>query len=204
MRTYNNYLQKIREFPKLSAEEEKQLISQAKKGDKKAKEKFICSNLQLVPFVAKKYYFSPAIDKMDVIQEGNTALLEAFETYDPDKSKFSTFAVNLIKHKLSKFIYKNKLTNTILLDNIYYSSFACKKDFENIAINQIYIAKIKKVFKFLSSKEKVILKLTYGLGQMTYKSCAEIGREYNLSRERIRQIKDQAILHLKKLLFNKM
>ena len=62
---------------------------------------------------------------------------------------------------------------------------------------------IQKMLKQLSPKEKDILILRYGLDNNgEKKTLDEIGSQYGVSRERIRQIENRAISKLKKLCKN--
>lgn len=59
---------------------------------------------------------------------------------------------------------------------------------------------IKRMLDKLSPKERDILMLRFGLGKDgTKKTLEEIGTQYNVSRERIRQIENRAISKLRKL-----
>lgn len=56
---------------------------------------------------------------------------------------------------------------------------------------------IEKVLNNLTLREKVILKLYYGIGEETTHTLQEIGLRFNLTRERVRQIKEKALNQLK-------
>ena len=58
---------------------------------------------------------------------------------------------------------------------------------------------IEKLFNILSTKEKEILMKRYGIDEETPKSLEEVGREYSVSKERIRQIEMRAMRKLKYL-----
>lgn len=98
------YLKEINNYPLLSPEEEKKCIEMIKKGDKKAKEKLINSNLRFVVKVAKKYRNS-GLSFSDLISEGNIGLTIAAERFDPSKDvKFISYAVWWIKQTILKAI----------------------------------------------------------------------------------------------------
>lgn len=59
-------------------------------------------------------------------------------------------------------------------------------------------SEIENVLQYLDSREKEIVKMYYGIGFETTYSLGEIGHRYKLTRERIRQIKEKAIVKLKK------
>jgi RNA polymerase primary sigma factor len=49
----------------------------------------------------------------------------------------------------------------------------------------------------LSEREKEVVKLYFGIGEETAHSLEEIGERFNLTRERVRQIKEKALRRLK-------
>ena len=84
------YLREIGKIPLLTPEEEADLAQRIVKGDKKAKDKMVESNMRLVVSIAKRYG-GRGLDFLDLIQEGNTGLLRAVDKFDPDKGfKLST------------------------------------------------------------------------------------------------------------------
>ena len=98
------YLREIGKIPLLSAEEEQELAQRIVKGDKKAKDKMVESNMRLVVSIAKRYG-GRGLDFLDLIQEGNTGLLRAVEKFDPDKGfKFSTYATWWIRQAITRAI----------------------------------------------------------------------------------------------------
>ena len=98
------YLKDIRDLPLLTAEEEKELAQKVKKGDKKARQKMIKSNLRLVINIAKKYSYL-GVPMLDLIEEGNLGLMKAVTKYDPDKGyRFSTYAAWWIKQFITRAV----------------------------------------------------------------------------------------------------
>nr|AKC88718.1 sigma factor [Pelargonium echinatum] len=68
---------------------------------------------------------------------------------------------------------------------------------ETIFKKQLIKQEVEKLLNTLSERESHILRLRYGLDGITPKSCEEIGRMFNLSRERIRQISGSALTKLR-------
>ena len=96
------YFNDISNIPLLNAEEEKTIARRIKRGDEKAKEKLIESNLRLVISIAKRF-FGSRLSFSDLIQEGNVGLIKAIEKFDPEKEfKFSTYATRWIKQSITK------------------------------------------------------------------------------------------------------
>jgi RNA polymerase primary sigma factor len=57
--------------------------------------------------------------------------------------------------------------------------------------------KIDKILKTLSHREERVIRLRYGLDDGQSRTLEEVGREFNVTRERIRQIEMKAIKKLK-------
>tara|TARA_Y100000310_G_C20703185_1_gene831995 strand:- start:13097 stop:13924 length:828 start_codon:yes stop_codon:yes gene_type:complete len=95
------YLRDIRNMPVLSREEEEKYGRLAAKGNIYAKEKLANSNLRFVVKIAKGYQ-NLGMSLGDLIQEGNTGLMEAIERFDVDKGRFTTYSVWWIKDYILK------------------------------------------------------------------------------------------------------
>lgn len=96
------YLKEMGSLPLLTIEEERKTAIAAKKGDEKAREKLIESNLRLVVSIAK-HYQNRNLTLLDLIQEGNLGLMRAVEKFDPCKGyKFSTYATWWIRQYISR------------------------------------------------------------------------------------------------------
>jgi RNA polymerase primary sigma factor len=60
-------------------------------------------------------------------------------------------------------------------------------------INESLAYEIERALSALSSRESKVLKLYFGLGMKHPFTLEEIGEELNLTRERVRQIKEKAL-----------
>jgi RNA polymerase primary sigma factor len=56
---------------------------------------------------------------------------------------------------------------------------------------------VNKTLATLSDREKEVIKLYFGIGEETAHTLEEIGQRFNLTRERVRQIKEKALRRLK-------
>ena len=98
------YLKDINKLPLLTAQEERDLAKKIKKGDKRARQTMIQSNLRLVINIAKKYSYL-GVPMLDLIEEGNLGLMKAVEKYNPYKGyRFSTYAAWWIKQYITRAI----------------------------------------------------------------------------------------------------
>jgi RNA polymerase primary sigma factor len=71
-----------------------------------------------------------------------------------------------------------------------------KTDF--YALRKLYSWEIYNLLQGLSKREKTVIRLYFGIGEETNYTLEEIGSRFNLTRERIRQIKDVALSKLKR------
>ena len=98
----SQYLQEIRRFPLLSAEEERTLAMACKKGDENAIRQMVNSNLRLVVSVAKEYA-GRGVPLLDLIQEGSIGLLVAAKKFDYTlENRFSTYATKWIRQGVTR------------------------------------------------------------------------------------------------------
>jgi RNA polymerase nonessential primary-like sigma factor len=104
------YLNEIGYSPLLSAKEEIHYARLLQKGDQKAREKMIKSNLRLVVKIARKYH-KRGLDFLDLIEEGNLGLLRAVEKYNPELGfRFSTYATWWIRQTIERAIMNQSRT----------------------------------------------------------------------------------------------
>lgn len=70
--------------------------------------------------------------------------------------------------------------------------------FRKLNISFLY-DELKDMLRTLSEREQTIIRLRFGLDNVTPKTLHEIGRQMGLTRERIRQIEERTLVKLKKL-----
>lgn len=252
----NQYFHDISSFEVLNKENEIEIITKAKQGDKEAKEIIIMSNLRLVAKIAL-HYCKSGIYYLDLIQEGTIGLIAAIDKFDVSKGyKFSTYATWWIKKEiidaLKKKVNMIKIPNYIYLMNkkiqIFEENYMNKNgnkpsidDIEKgLGISNSDIVKVKKAvemnmlnLKFtemkddedgigikdystineidrdlndlqqknkvsallnrLNIREKKIIEMYYGLSEEGRYTFKEIGKELNISAERVRVLKERAL-----------
>ena len=98
------YLQQIRQYPLLTAQEEKDLALASAAGDQDAIRRLVSSNLRLVVSIAREYA-GRGVPLLDLIQEGSIGLLVAAGKFDPSLDyRFSTYATKWIHQGVSRCI----------------------------------------------------------------------------------------------------
>jgi len=250
------YLKDISRFPLLSAEEEKECVTLSQKGDMKAREKLINSNLRFVVKIAKKYR-NKGIPFADLISEGNIGLAIAAERFDVKKNvRFISYAVWWIKQTILKAISEkshlirlpvNRMNELSQIEDVLHSqknknieevagNMNIERDVltsmlnvshrplsfdepinndnkegtieqtikdnsftppETEAINAVLKDDIAKMLSSLSNREAAIIKYRFGLSGEEPHSLIEVGMQFNLTKERIRQIEKKSIEKLK-------
>lgn len=98
------YLKEIDKIPLLTRDQEIAVSKKAAKGDRKAKEILIVSNLRFVVSVAKKYQ-GYGLPLSDLISEGNLGLIQAVDRFDYKRGfHFISYAIWWIKQSILKAI----------------------------------------------------------------------------------------------------
>ena len=96
------YMQEIRAYPLLTAEEERELARRCAQGDEEAIRALVNANLRLVVSIAKEYT-GRGVPLMDLIQEGSIGLLAAAKKFDYTRElRFSTYATKWIRQGISR------------------------------------------------------------------------------------------------------
>ncbi|MGN1094679.1 MAG: RNA polymerase sporulation sigma factor SigG [Candidatus Neoclostridium sp.] len=91
-------------LPKLSHDEQMELMKKARSGDKAARDRFVLANLRLVLSVIQRFY-SKKGNADDLFQVGTIGLIKAMDNFDQTLSlKFSTYAVPMIIGEIRRYM----------------------------------------------------------------------------------------------------
>lgn len=102
-----HYLNEIRRFPLLTAEQEKELARRCAQGDEDAIRHMVNSNLRLVVSVAREYA-GRGVPLLDLIQEGSIGLIAAAKRFDYTLDfRFSTYATKWILQGVTRCLFNH-------------------------------------------------------------------------------------------------
>lgn len=211
------YYHELKKYKPITRARERKLLKRCKKGNLKAKNEIVESNLRFVFDIAKRYT-GRGVPILDLVSEGNMGLLKAIDKFDESKNvKFITYAVWWIRQAMLEAIHKNKLINYIeteqdpsstnCLKAVKYYDYDENED-DNDSVEEEcdnrtyesneYKAKlVSKLMGKLSDKERDIVESYYGIDGKKEKTLNEIGKKYGLTSERIRQIKEKTMKKLR-------
>lgn len=215
--TVRVYYDDLKKYKPLTKAKERRLLKKCKKGNLKAKNEILEANLRFV-FDIARHYTGRGVPISELISDGNMGLLKAIDKFDESKDvKFISYAVWWIRQAMLESIKKRNAINFVEIEpNIDNDSSMDKKlieddeddvsfnnDFSNendeksreVTDNQKNI--IKNLICTLSDRERDIVENYYGINDKKELTLTDIGKKYNLSSERVRQIKLNAIRKLR-------
>jgi RNA polymerase primary sigma factor len=100
--TFKLYLREVGQVKCLTPQEEVELAARIKRGDKKARDQMIKSNLRLVVKIAREYE-DLGLPLLDLVSEGSIGLIKAVERFDPAKGgELSTCVAWWIKQSIKR------------------------------------------------------------------------------------------------------
>ena len=100
----HQYMQEIRQVPRLTPEQELQLAKACAAGDSDAIRQMVSANLQLVVSIAREYA-GRGVPLLDLVQEGSIGLIYAARKFDYTRQlRFSTYATKWIRQGVARCV----------------------------------------------------------------------------------------------------
>ena len=204
----DKYLQEIGKVELISADEEVELARRIKQGDKTALERLTKANLRFVVSVSKQYQ-NQGLSLPDLINEGNVGLIKAAERFDETRGfKFISYAVWWIRQSILQALaeqgrlvrlQQNKI-GTYNKANKAYMAFEQEHEREPsteelAGILEMSETEINNIFQSNTRHTSLDAPVHEAENGVTIE---QIGLKYDLTKERIRQIKERAIKRLQK------
>lgn len=202
----------MKSFPKpLTAAEERYYVQKYTEGDLEAKHVLIERNLRLVAHVIKKYQ-SLNEDPEDLISIGTIGLIKAVVTFNPDRNnRLATYAARCIENEILMMLRsKKKVSKEVSLyepigtdcEGNEIQLFDIIEAIEDDAQTKITLKEdIKtlyaKVESELSPRERLVLKMRYGLYNEEECTQREISQILGISRSYISRIEKSAVEKLR-------
>ena len=198
-------------FNTLSRDEEYQLALQAKKGDIKARNTIILSN---IPFTIKYSlsFLGYKIDPEDLSQIGLIGLIEAVDKFDGGKGfRVITYAKWWIRKEIEEAAGKTRKESSTtpfsrLVKNepdfdeeAFISSLGDNSEnpVEEECIENEKHYRVRKALERLSGRDSDIINRHYGLDGREEESFNDIAESYGLSKARIHQLEQAAFNSLR-------
>ena len=162
--TLSNYLNEIKKFPMLSAEEEYTLASRLNvHGDTEAAHQLVTSHLRLVAKLAMGYkgYGLPITD---IISEGNVGLMQAVQKFDPEKGfRLATYALWWVKAAMQEYILRSwslvKIGTTAVQKKLFFNLRKAKNQIQAYEDGDLNPENLEKISKQLNVPEKEVVNM---------------------------------------------
>ena len=162
--TLSNYLNEIKKFPMLSAEEEYTLANRLTiHGDTDAAHQLVTSHLRLVAKLAMGYkgYGLPITD---IISEGNVGLMQAVQKFDPEKGfRLATYALWWVKAAMQEYILRSwslvKIGTTAVQKKLFFNLRRAKNQIQAYEDGDLNPENLEKISKQLNVPEKEVVNM---------------------------------------------
>lgn len=217
--TLTPYLASLRRTRLLDPLEERALAAAARAGDPSALERLVRANLPFVLKVAKQYR-GRGVPFEDLVAEGNLGLLEAAPRYDGERGiRFITYAMWWIRKRILHALEtqartvrvpgqpwecrrngageKPVRTVEVPLERLPDASVPHA---ESDLVHREAVRRVRAAVAALSAQQRRVLQHRFGLGEHEPLTLRETGERLRVSRERVRQIEEQAIARLRRCL----
>ena len=178
------YLQEIKKFPILTAEEEYMLAKRYKEhGDTKAAHKLVTSHLRLVAKIAMGYrgYGLPVTD---LISEGNVGIMQAVKKFDPERGfRLATYAMWWIRAQIQEYVLHSwslvKIGTTAAQKKLFFNLKKLKNQLSSIDSGDLSPENAREIATRLNVKEGEVLDMNNRLFSGDQSLNVQVGDEGN-------------------------
>ncbi|HLI21862.1 MAG TPA: RNA polymerase sigma factor RpoH [Stellaceae bacterium] len=158
------YLQEIRRFPMLNADEEYMLAKRWREhGDPEAAHRLVTSHLRLVAKIAMGYrgYGLPI---SELISEGNVGMMQAVKRFDPDRGfRLATYAMWWIRASIQEYILHSwslvKIGTTAAQKKLFFNLRRLKGQIQAIEDGDLTPEHVAKIAKELDVPESDVISM---------------------------------------------
>lgn len=197
--------------PPLKENEEHDLINKLANGDMEVKSTLIEHNLRLVVYIAKKFE-NTGINIEDLVSIGTIGLIKAVNTFEPKKNiKLATYASRCIENEILMYLRRNLKNraevsldeplnvdwdgNELLLSDVLgtETDMIYKKIEGEVEKSLLWQAMHK-----LSPREKTIIQLRFGLGDIGEKTQKEVADILGISQSYISRLEKRILKRLQR------
>lgn len=212
----NKYLDEINRESLLSEDEERELSARVLRGDSRALNRLVETNLRFVVSIARQYQ-GKGLSMEDLVSEGNIGLMKAASRYDATRGlRFVNYAVVHIRRQIEKALKAESAEQRVesrasgetrsvdaplgAKSNMSLLSVLADSN-APMADARVYSSAIERAVEraltSLNNRESHVVNAYFGIGQDNL-TLAEIAQDMGLKRERVRQIRDRALRRMKK------
>jgi RNA polymerase sigma-32 factor len=176
------YLQEIKKFPILTAEEEYMLAKRYKEhGDTEAAHKLVTSHLRLVAKIAMGYrgYGLPVTD---LISEGNVGIMQAVKKFDPERGfRLATYAMWWIRAQIQEYVLHSwslvKIGTTAAQKKLFFNLKKLKNQLSSIDSGILSPENAREIASRLNVKEAEVLDMDNRLFSGDQSLNVKVGEE---------------------------
>ncbi len=176
------YLQEIKKFPILTANEEYMLAKRYKEyGDAEAAHKLVTSHLRLVAKIAMGYrgYGLPVTD---LISEGNVGIMQAVKKFDPEKGfRLATYAMWWIRAQIQEYVLHSwslvKIGTTAAQKKLFFNLKKLKNQLSSIESGDLSPENAREIATRLNVKEAEVVDMNNRLFSGDQSLNIQVGNE---------------------------
>ncbi len=165
----SRYLQEIRKFPMLAAEEEYMLAKRWQEiEDSEAAHKLVTSHLRLVAKIAMGYR-GYGLPLSELISEGNVGMMQAVKRFDPDRGfRLATYAMWWIRAAIQEYILHSwslvKMGTTAAQKKLFFNLRRLKGQMQAIEEGDMSPEQVRHIATTLDVPEQDVVNMNRRLG----------------------------------------